>query len=501
MKNPLVWWRTLPLERIVRREDYHWLVVGTVCIGAFMAALDASIVNVALPTMGRAFHAGSGIGWVLIAYLLTLASLLTVIGRWADLVGRRPLYTLGFLVFIIGSAACGAAVNLPMLIGARVFQAAGAALLQANSVSIITAAVPSQSRGRAIGIQGSALAVGMSVGPAVGGTLIALFGWQSIFYVNIPVGLAGLLVGALVLPLDRPQRGQATFDWVGSLLFTPFLIGLMMWLEEGERWGWGSFLSVGVFVASVLLLFAFIRWEKKAAAPLIDLRLFKIPVFSIGNASGLLSYAVMFGVLVLMPYYFERVLAFSTAMAGLLLTAVPLGMTLTAPIAGRLADQFGSRFLTVVGMLLAAGSAIFLGLGTGIRTNVLWLIVELFVVGVGLGIFTPPNNSSVMGSLPGDRLGVGGGILNMARSLGMAVGTAISLTLLTVLLSRNGGHAALFGPKSAWILSLRVALWAVAVLGLVAMGLSWLGADRAAVGRRRLFRRSGTNGLQRKSRS
>ncbi|MCY0880490.1 MAG: MFS transporter, partial [Firmicutes bacterium] len=195
-----------------------WLVVATVCIGAFMAAVDASIVNVALPDLSGAFHASASIvGWVLISYLLTLTTLLTTIGRLADIVGRRPLYTFGFVVFIVGSAACGASVNLTMLIISRIFQAIGAAMLQANSVAIITSAVPSCSRGRAIGFQGSAQAIGLSLGPAIGGVLLGLFGWRAIFYVNVPVGLIGTIMAAVILPKDKNLSGQITFDWWGTV--------------------------------------------------------------------------------------------------------------------------------------------------------------------------------------------------------------------------------------------------------------------------------------------
>ncbi|MCY0885366.1 MAG: DHA2 family efflux MFS transporter permease subunit, partial [Firmicutes bacterium] len=340
------WWRSLPLPQVTSRPGYIWYVVATVCVGAFMAALDASIVNVALPTMMRDFHTDYGtVEWVLIAYLLTLTALLTLIGRLADMVGRRPLYTFGFLVFIAGSALCGAAVNMPMLIISRVFQATGAAMLQANSVAIITATVPAEVRGRAIGLQGSAQAIGLSLGPAVGGALIALFGWRAIFYVNVPVGLVGTLMGAFILPRDHLGHTRPTFDWWGSLLLAPALVALMLALSEGKRWGWGSPLVVGLLAASALFLAAFVLRELRARSPLVDPRLFTIPVFSIGNFTGLLSYLVMFGVLFLMPFYLEHVQGYAPAVTGVLLTPVPLGMTVAAPIAGGLADRFGPRLL------------------------------------------------------------------------------------------------------------------------------------------------------------
>ena len=466
-------WQSLPLTRFTTRENYIWLVVATVCIGAFMAALDASIVNVALPDMSTYFStSASVVSWVLISYLLTLTAMLTMFGRMADMWGRRPLYTFGFLVFIIGSATCGAAVNLPMLITSRVLQAAGAAMLQANSVAIITATVPASVRGRAIGFQGSAQAIGLSLGPAIGGGLIALFGWRAIFYVNVPVGLIGTIMAAMILPRDNLTSKKAIFDWWGTLFMTPFLVLLMMALTEGNVWGWSSPRILGMFGAAVVFLLAFIGRELKFRAPLVDLRLFKIPVFSIGNFTGLLSYLAMFGVLFLMPFYLERVLSFDSALAGLILTAVPLGMTVVAPKAGALADRYGPRLLTTGGMFLTAVAALGLALTVAIHADLFLLVGELILVGAGLGVFTPPNNSSVMGSLPSARLGVGGGILNMARSLGMAMGTAISGTIMAVFLILNGGVEHPGGPKGPWIPATRYALYVLVGLSLLAAVLS-----------------------------
>lgn len=467
------WWESLPSARFTTRPNYIWFVVGTVCIGAFMAALDASIVNVALPDLSGSFHSSASVvGWVLISYLLTLTTLLTLFGRLADIMGRRPLYTFGFLVFIVGSAACGAAPNLGLLITARVVQAAGAAMLQANSVAIITATVPANVRGRAIGFQGSAQAIGLSVGPAVGGALIGLFGWRAIFYVNVPVGIVGTLMAAMILPRDRMAKQKTSFDWGGALLFSPFLISLMMVLTDGSQWGWLSPRTLGLFFVSVLLFVAFYFREKAFRAPLVDLNLFKIGVFSLGNFTGLLSYMVMFGVLFLMPFFFEHVDGYHSAVVGLLLTAVPVGMTVVAPQAGGLADRYGGRLLTTVGMALSGLAALTLGLVLAKGTGLVVVVIALFVVGVGIGAFTPPNNSSVMGSLPPERLGVGGGILNMSRSLGMAMGTALTSTLMVIMLaaaSGSGHHGA-----SAWIASIRIPLFVVAGFGILAAVLSYL---------------------------
>ena len=416
----------LPLQQFVTRKSYHWFVVATVCVGAFMAALDASIVTVALPTLVHAFHQSmSNIEWVAVAYLLTLTALLTMFGRIADMVGRRQMYTAGFSVFIIGSALCGAAVSLPMLLISRVLQASGAAMLQANSVAIITAAVPSEQRGKAIGFQGSAQAIGLSLGPAIGGVLIAWLGWRSIFYVNVPVGIIGTILAALILPRDHVNHVRQRFDYLGAILMAPALVFLLLALSDGNAKGWLSsaiLLDLGLAVG---LGVAFYFWEKLNSSPLVDLRLFKIGIFTWGNISGLLSYAVMFGVLFLTPFYLERLGRFEPASTGVLLTPVPIAMMLIAPMSGHWADRFGGKMLTVVGMVLSAVGAGILIFVTK-QPNLMQIIVGLALVGFGLGLFTPPNNSSVMGSVPKERLGVAGGILNMARSLGMSLGVTFA---------------------------------------------------------------------------
>jgi EmrB/QacA subfamily drug resistance transporter len=467
-------WRSLPLSRFTSRPGYQWFVVGTVCIGAFMAAVDASIVNVALPTLSRSFHSSPGItGWVLISYLLTLATLLTLFGRLADMLGRRPLYTFGFLIFIVGSAACGAAPSLTFLIVSRVFQAAGAAMLQANSVAIITATVSPSTRGKAIGFQGSAQAVGLSVGPAVGGALIGLFGWRAIFYVNVPVGIFGTLMAAMILPKDKLSGGSASFDWWGALMFSPALVTIMLAVTEAPHLGWTSPTVLSLFAVTVLLIWVFILREKRFRFPLVDVALFRLKVFTIGNITGLMSYLVMFGVLFLMPYFFERVGDYSAAITGLMLTGVPIGMTVVSPQAGGLADRYGPRMLTTVGMAASSLGAVVLALSMAVHADLIVLIIGLLLVGAGLGMFTPPNNSSVMGSLPSAQLGVGGGILNMSRSLGMAFGTAVSGTLMAGFLAAYGGRM-VGGPKAAWVPTMRYSLFILAGIALVAALLSFM---------------------------
>jgi EmrB/QacA subfamily drug resistance transporter len=434
-----------PLRRLAAVPQYRWLVIGTVCVGAFLGQLDASIAGLVLPTLEEVFHAPvANVEWVAISYLLTLAALVVAFGRLADMVGRKMLYTFGFLVFIAGSALCGFAPSLAWLIGFRVLQAVGAAMLQANSVAIIAAAARPRELGKAIGIQGAAQAVGLSVGPSVGGLLIAHAGWQWVFLIAVPFGLLGAAMGWLVLPQTHPtdatgERRRERFDWLGAGLFGPAIAAALVALTYANTWGWTSARLVATTGVAAVLLATFLVVEARAEQPLVDFALFRRRLFSAGISAGLLSYAVLFGALFLIPFYLERIRGHAPDETGLLLSPVPLALGILAPIAGIITDRVGSRLPTVAGMAIAAVALLVLAALP--RAPEPLLLFDLALLGVGLGLFTPPNNSAVMGSAPTHRLGVAGGILNMTRSLGTSLGVAATGAVLAVrLAARMGAH-------------------------------------------------------------
>ena len=468
-----------PVQRLATWTAYRWLVVGTVCVGAFLGQLDASIAGLVLPTLEEVFGAPvASIEWVAIAYLLTLAALVVPLGRLADLLGRKTLYTWGFLVFIVGSAACGFAPSLGWLIALRVVQAGGAAMLQANSVAIITAAVPRRALGRAIGIQGAAQAVGLSVGPSVGGLLIDTLGWQWVFFIAVPFGLLGTVLGWLVLPCTTREAVASAaaeperFDWLGALLLGPAVALVLLGLTYGNTWGWTSPLLVLVGAAAAGCLGAFWRAESRSPSPLVEPALLRVRTFSLGLLAGLLSYAVLFGSLFLLPFYLERILGQTPAQTGLLLTPVPIALGVMAPAAGALVDRIGPAPPTIAGMLAAAAALIGLALAPGDLPLTLGL---LGLLGFGLGLFTPPNNSAIMGSAPAHRLGVAGGILNMTRSLGTSLGVAATGAVLAIrLAARLGVQVARTtdAPPSALLPALHETLLFLAGLAILAALLS-----------------------------
>lgn len=463
----------LPLPIVRRRAGYHWYVVATVCVGAFMAALDASIVNIALPKMEHAFNVSlATVEWVSLTYLLTLASLIVPLGRLADMFGRRWMYAIGFTVFIIGSLLCGIAIPLWFLLAARVLQAFGAAMLQANSVSIITAATPAKDRGKAIGIQGSAQAVGLSLGPAIGGALVAFAGWRWIFFVNLPVGIIGTLLGILILPADHGKKQREPFDFLGTAILAPTLVAFIYVLNAGIKTGWGSPLVLTGMVVTLLGLISFGWVEKKSVSPLVDLSLFRIPVFTTGNITGVLSFAVMYAVTLLGPFYLEYVRRLDSFQSGLYMTMIPIGMAIFTPVAGALADHFGTRLLTAGGMATAMMGCVLLALVSSPGTSMIGYMAGLFFVGLALGLFTPPNNSSVMGSAPRTRLGVAGGILNMSRTLGMQLGVTLGGLTYQIFLMVHGAASERTATVAQMVPSFRDSYLTVAVLAAVALALS-----------------------------
>jgi EmrB/QacA subfamily drug resistance transporter len=411
-------------ESIRTRKNASWLAVGAVCVGAFMGQLDASIVTVALPTLQQTFHASVGaVTWVGLSYLLVLVATVTAVGRFADMWGRKLLYVYGFGVFVIGSALCGLAPTLGALIGFRVLQAVGAAMLQANSVAIIVIAVPRASLGKAIGVQGAAQAVGLALGPSVGGLLLAADGWRLIFLVNVPFGILGVVAGLLLIPRSLHLSERAPFDWKGLSLFFPAVVAVLSAVSFGNSYGWTSPLIIGTFALGLCLATTFVIWELRICDPMLDLTLFRHGPFSRGITSGLLSYLVMFGVLFLVPFYLERGVGIGSAQAGLELMVMPIALGIVAPFAGRWADRVGARLLTVGGMSLVAIGLFALG---GLRPTTLGFLGLLALIGSGLGCFTPPNNTAVMGSVPQRQSGVASGVLNMTRGMGTALGLALT---------------------------------------------------------------------------
>jgi EmrB/QacA subfamily drug resistance transporter len=441
-----------------------WLVVVTVSIGAFLGQLDASIVTLALPTLQQQFHASlAAVEWVALSYLLVLIASVTAVGRLADMIGRKLLYTYGFAIFTLASIGCGLSPTLGVLIGFRVVQALGAAMLQANSVALIATAIPKASLGRAIGIQGAAQAIGLALGPTVGGLLIGIAGWRSIFFLNGPVGVIGLVLAWLLLPRSRDLAPRVRFDWLGLGFFAPAVVAFLLALNVAANAGPAVLL---LLLMAAVLVGLFIRREQRTGTPMIDLRLFRNLDFTAGIASGLLSYLVLFAVLFVVPFFLEHARHLSATRAGVELGVLPIALAMVAPFAGRARDRIGARIPTVAGMLLVSLS---LGTLAFAERSPAAIVVLLACIGVGLGLFTPANNAAIMAAAPREHSGMAGGILNLTRGFGTAIGVAVAglvLGLRNAERVRASPHAVTVGFQTCVVVLAVVAMVAAALASL-----------------------------------
>jgi len=405
--------------------EYKWKAMAVVWIGMFMATLDGSIVNVALPTLTDFFKTDiTTIEWVVMAYLVTITSLLLSLGRISDMIGRKLIFAGGLAVFTLGSGLCAFSTTEMQLILFRIFQGIGAAMLMATGVAIITHAFLPRERGRAMGLIGTVVAIGSMTGPVLGGFLIQRVGWQSIFYINIPVGIVGTIIALKVLHDDEKSKGQE-FDIPGALTLFLSLILLLLALSEGQEKGWGSSFIILLFVSSMAIFITFVTIELKAKQPVLDLRHFRNRPFAAANISALISFMAMYSVILLMPFLLQDELKYSPQDVGIVFMAVPLVMSVVSPLSGWLSDRTNSYVLSSIGIGIAALSILSLGYLND-NSSFTEVAFRLALLGLGMGLFQPPNNSIIMGSLPIEQLGIAAGIMGTMRNMGMVIGVAVS---------------------------------------------------------------------------
>jgi EmrB/QacA subfamily drug resistance transporter len=408
-----------------------WVVLALSGTAAFMTTLDSSIVNIGLPSIAGAFHvplAGS-IEWVLIGYLVVIAACLLTFGRLADEVGRKPLFLAGLAVFTLGSALCGAAPSLGALIAARCFQGVGAAAIFSVNIAMITRSFPAGERGRALGINAILVALGVSVGPTVGGILTQALSWRWIFYVNLPIGALAILAARRLLT-ERPHREQQRFDLPGAALLAVGLASLTLGLSFGQEWGWGSLRFLAALVITVAALAGALWVEQRVPAPVLDLVLLRNRVFAFANVSFTLCMLALFAVGFLLPFYFEELQGYNALQAGLLLTPLPLTLVVVAPVSGALADRVGSRWLAPVGLTIACVGLLLLSRLTH-TSSTAFLIVCLIVTGIGQGLFQAPNARAIMGAAPPEEQGIASGILATGRVIGQSLSVAVAGAVFT----------------------------------------------------------------------
>jgi EmrB/QacA subfamily drug resistance transporter len=411
--------------RIFAEENRKWWTLGAVAFGLFMIMLDNTVVNVALPSIGRDFNTGlSELEWVVNGYALTFGVLMLTGGKLADLMGRRRIFIAGLAIFTLASLACGLATSAHFLIGARIVQGVGSALMNPATLSIIIATFPARQRGMAIGIWAGVSAMALAIGPLLGGLITEHIDWSWVFFINVPVGILGIVVARLVIDESRDTSAVQRLDLPGLAVSAIALFALTYGLIEANRHGWTSPLILSLFAVAAVGLVGFVLLEQHQQVPMLDLSLFRNPTFAGANAVMMLVGLAMFGVFLFVTLYMQNVLRYSPTKAGAAFLPMTILIVLLAPTAGKLSDRIGSRWLMATGMVLVSLSLL---LDTRLdAASSFWdVLPPLLVGGAGMGLAMTPTTAAAMGSVPMDKAGVGSAVLNSMRQVGGSLGIAI----------------------------------------------------------------------------
>ncbi len=441
-------------------------IVAATSFGVFLSALDSSIVNVSLVTMARFFNTDLvEIQWVVLAYLLVLTSAMPVMGKLGDRFGKTLVFQTGMLLFIVGSLACALSPTLIILILSRVFQAGGASLMTANGLALVTYFTTPENRGRAIGMNSIVLATALGSGPVLGGVLTQYYGWNSIFMINIPIGIVGLIVVHNVVP-NTDRVYETRFDYVGAILFFltlfVFVYGVTLSAQVSVME------SMPYFIAALLSLVALLLRESSFVAPMIPTRVLTDRRIAAGFSSAVLSFMASTPVTLLIPFLFYNALGIDQVSTGLFLMTSPLVMSMMGPAAGFVSERVDARIQSVVGMCLQLSGLLILSLTTPV---ILYMLVGVVVMATGTSLFSVSNGNFIMTSAPRQYMGVVSALTNISRTVGFSVGTAVATTVFTLYFV----DLSQFLPYSeAYIEAFRSSVRSFCILVLIGAGLSAL---------------------------
>ena len=422
-------------------SNYRWWAFGALAIGMFASVSDHGSVIVALPSISDHFNTDlPTTQWVLIGYSLTISALLLPMGRMADLIGRKRVYILGFAIFTAGGLAAGLSPSIGFLILAKVFQGVGAAMTQGTSMAMIIATFPPEERGKALGLQMSMVGLGGVAGPAVGGLLVGVFDWRWVFFGSSIMGAVSVLAGLIVLDAKRvgqPSGDREAFDWLGAALSTGAMVSFLLGMTGGPRLGWFSPIILGALGSFIALLVAFVWWELRVSSPMMDIRLFKRRLFSLGVSASYLSFLGMSSARFLMPFYLQAVLGFSPLQIGLMIVPSAMMMIIMGPLSGRLSDRFGVRPFTMGGMAVSMSGLLLLSTLTP-NSSFLVAMAGMIMQSFGIGTFNAPNNSSILSAVEPSKYGVISGFLNLVRNSGNLTSIAVATAIVTATMGSLG---------------------------------------------------------------
>ncbi len=432
---------------------YKWLVLVTVGLGILTSTVDGSITNIALPELGRVFNVDpSVILWVSVAYLLASIGLMLTLGSLGDAIGRKQVFLAGFIVFGLGLIITPLSTTLPALLFGRIVQGIGQAMIIANGNALVVSAFPASERGRALGMENAFVGVGLASGPPLGGFLLDLWGWQSLFYTRVPFMAVFFVMGLLFLQNDRQEGRHVRIDFFGAVTLFAFISAFLLTLNRGPKLGWTEPLIIGLGALAIFSFLGFLYVESRhrmpvlelyrgarflrERLPVLELTLFRSRLFSMANAANALQFLSQGAIIILLPFFLLEGRGLTASQAGLILITLPVVRLGVAPAAGWIADKVSSRIVTTAGLLVMLGA--YSGLrGVGIDTHVAILITLLLAEGAGSSIFGPGNNSAIMGAVPPSHLGTASGMIATVRQVSQATGIAVAGTLYTVIQSNE----------------------------------------------------------------
>ena len=417
----------------------RWIILLTTVLLTFMATLDGSIVNVALPVMAQKLSVSmASIEWVVTSYLIVIVGTILIFGRLADIKGKTTIFKLGIIIFTIGSLACGISNSLAILVFSRALQAIGAAGTMSTSHGIITHVFPNNERGRALGLNGTFVALGSMIGPPVGGIIVSILSWQYIFFINVPVGILALIFAMKTLPKSDTNSNEK-LDIKGAILFGLTMVLLFGSLTFGKEFGYNNIAIITCFIMSIILFILFIKIEKRIAAPLLKLEIFNNSLFSLSIFCAFISFVAISCSNIILPFYLQYVMKLTPSFAGVIMMVSPIILSVVAPMSGYISDRVGSEVLTFLG-LIGTSLGLFLMSTLNQYSHLGVLILIIAIMTMGNGMFQSPNNSLVMSTVDKNNLGIAGSINALVRNLGMVFGISLSTTLLYSLMSSKMGY-------------------------------------------------------------
>ena len=456
------------------RIKKEWAILLTVLPMTFMTTLDSSIVNVALPTMAKELNTSmAGIEWVVTSYLIVICATILLFGKLGDILGKTRIFKFGIGVFTIGSLLCGFSNTLFMLILSRLVQAIGAGAAMATNQGIITETFPPNERGRALGMTGTAVALGTMVGPTLGGLIVSISPWEYIFLINIPIGILVYIGVIKILPFKK-KASDFKIDVKGSILFMISITLLFTSINFGQSLGFTNMFIVMSFIISLILFAIFIRVEKNSDNPMLDIKIFKNRLFSLSIFCGFTSFISIGAVNIILPFYYQDVLSLIPSAAGLMMTVSPIILAVVAPLSGYLSDKMGSEKISALGLSILSIGIISLVL-FNVNTPLIVVGILVGLLSLGSGIFQSPNNSLIMSTVEKNELGIAGSINGLVRNLGTTTGIALSTSILYSRMSSKLGYKVsgyVDGRADVFVYAMRFVFIGIGVICLIGAILS-----------------------------